>query len=264
MIKIALAQFSVETSQLDLNLIQIENYLTQAKEKGAAVLLLPELCTTGFNWQRNRDLLDAAAEIIERVKALAAKNSISVCGSFLEQTELGNAANTLFYFSADGEQIAKYRKAHLFSLFQEDKNVEAGNEVVIADTDLGRTGFSICYDLRFPELFRKCALAGAEYQILPAAFPHPRLEHWRTLMRARAIENQSFMIATNQCGCEGPERADAAVRYFGHSMVVDPWGQILLEADEAPGLFTVELDLSQPARVRSNLTALKDRRPEIY
>lgn len=262
--KIALAQFSVEISQPNLNLIQIEHYLQQAVRAGAKVLLLPELCTSGFDWQRNRALLDSAAEVVAQVQQLARQYSISICGSFLEQTKSNHAANTLFYFNAAGAQIAKYRKAHLFTLFQEDKNVEAGNEVIIADTDLGRTGFSICYDLRFPELFRKCALAGAEFQILPAAFPHPRLEHWRTLIRARAIENQCFVIATNQCGCEGEDRADAPVQYFGHSMVVDPWGRILLEADEAPGLFTAELDLSEPARVRAELTALQDRRPELY
>jgi len=120
---------------------------------------------------------------------------------------------------------------------------------------------SICYDLRFPELFRACSERGAEVQLLPAAFPHPRLEHWRVLVRARAIENQCYLISVNQCGTEG---SNAEVCYFGHSMVVDPWGEILFEADEAEGLHCVELDLDRVAAVRKKMGALADRRKDLF
>lgn len=176
-------------------------------------------------------------------------------------------ANTLFYISADGSVAGRYRKIHLFSLFREDRHVEPGERVEVIATEFGKVGFGICYDLRFPELFRKNAAAGAVLQILPAAFPHPRLEHWRTLVRARAIENQCFFVAVNQVGNEGGETAaDAAgaIRYFGHSMVVDPWGAILVEGEEAEALLTVDLDLDAVGRVRSELTAWNDRRPELF
>ena len=159
---------------------------------------------------------------------------------------------------------AHYRKVHLFTLFGEQKHVEAGERIVTADTALGRIGCSVCYDLRFPELFRKCALDGAVIQVLPAAFPHPRLAHWRTLIQARAIENQSYFIATNQCGVEGHGSSVGETHYFGHSMVVDPWGEITLEADESEGVHFVEIDIAKVAKTRTALTALKDRRPELY
>lgn len=262
--KVALAQFSVLSGQPELNFIKIEQYLAEAKASGADVLFLPEMCSTGFDWSQNRSLLDSSAALLEQVRLAAKSNAVAVCGSFLERTERGAAANTLYYFNAKGDLLAKYRKAHLFTLFHEEKHVEAGRDIVIADTDLGLTGFSICYDLRFPELFRKCAIAGAEVQVLSAAFPHPRLEHWRTLIRARAIENQSFFIATNQCGYEGADEESGKIKYFGHSMVVDPWGEILLDAGEREGFYAVEVDLSMTARVRAKLTALEDRRPELY
>jgi predicted amidohydrolase len=101
-------------------------------------------------------------------------------------------------------------------------------------------------------------------QVLPAAFPHPRLAHWRTLIQARAIENQSYLIATNQCGVEGHGSTVGETKYFGHSMVVDPWGEIVLEADESEGLLFAEIDTSTVAKVRARLSALQDRRPELY
>ncbi len=262
--KIALAQFSVSRGEPEANLDTIIKYIESAKVQQASVLFLPEMCTTGFNWARNRALLAEAHTHVERVRAYAEKFGISVCGSFLEKTETGNMANTLYYFSADGVELSKYRKVHLFTLFHEELHVEPGSKVVVGETDFGMTGFSICYDLRFPELFRKCALSGAAVQVLPAAFPYPRLEHWQTLIRARAIENQSFFIATNQCGYEGHGADVGKTQYFGHSMVVDPWGEVLLEAGDREGLFTVDIDLSKVGEIRKHLTALKDRRPELY
>lgn len=262
--KIALAQFSVARGQPDLNISKIIKYIESAKAQRVEVLFLPEMCTTGFDWAKNKSLLDEAGESVEIIRRQAATSGVSVCGSFLEKTETGNAANTLYYFNSDGKELAKYRKVHLFTLFHEEAHVEAGNAIIVADTELGETGFSICYDLRFPELFRKCALAGAEVQVLAAAFPHPRLDHWQTLVRARAIENQCFFIATNQCGYEGHGVDIGKTHYFGHSMVVDPWGEIVIEADESEGLFTAELDFTKVGKIRNELTALKDRRSDLY
>ena len=264
LMKIALAQFSVEQGNPEANISKIETYNSQAVEVSANVLFLPEMCTSGFGWEHNRKLLDSSETVVKEISRMAQSNQIEICGSFLEKTETGNAANTLFYFGRQGEVLAKYRKVHLFTLFHEDEHLESGREVVVSTTGMGRVGCSICYDLRFPELFRKCAVMGAEIQVLSAAFPHPRLEHWRTLIRARAIENQSFFIATNQCGCEGLENQPGEIHYFGHSMVVDPQGQILMEAGEEPGLLTAEIDLSKVADTRKRLTAIADRKPELY
>lgn len=262
--KIALAQFSVERGHPEINLKQIAGFAAEARAAGAGVLFLPEMCTTGFNWSKNRDLLGASGEIVDQVIRLAKTHQLSICASFLEQTESGRPANTLYYIGTEGQILAKYRKIHLFTLFHEEAHVEPGDAMVTAETELGTVGCAICYDLRFPELFRTNTLAGAVVHVLPAAFPHPRLDHWRTLIRARAIENQAFVIATNQCGFEGHGDDVGDIHYFGHSMVVDPWGTILLEAGEAPGLFFASINPGQAKEVRDHMTALQDRRPELY
>lgn len=209
-------------------------------------------------------LLARAGDLLESVRNCAKAHSIAISGSFLEQTETGQPANTFYFIEADGSISAKYRKLHLFTLFREEQHVEKGMEVVTATTSLGRIGCSVCYDLRFPELFRSCTLAGAAVQLLPAAFPHPRLEHWQTLVRARAIENQSYFIAVNQCGLEKHSGDVGDIRYFGHSMVVDPWGTVLFEADETPAVSIVEIDPSLVAKVRERLPSLRDRRADVY
>lgn len=262
--KIALAQIAVARGELETNLQKIHRYVKDASAAGASVVYFPEMCTTGFDWAVNRGLLESAASTIQELQTLAREEGIAICGSFLEKTESEHAANTLYFIEADGTIVAKYRKAHLFSLFREEKHVEAGNEIVVAETSIGKLGCSVCYDIRFPELFRACMKQGAEIQVLPAAFPHPRLTHWQTLIRARAIENQSFFIAVNQCGEESHGSDVGEIKYFGHSIVVDPWGEIIVEADESEGLFYTEIDVSLVAKTRSKLSAVDDRRPELY
>jgi Predicted amidohydrolase len=134
----------------------------------------------------------------------------------------------------------------------------------VLDTAYGKVGCAICYDIRFPELFRHSMLNGAVMHLLPAAFPHPRLEHWQTLIRARAIENQFFMIACNQCGVELHSDGVGQTKYFGHSMIVSPFGEVVLEADESESLFVAEIDLDEIAKARKAMTALDDRRPDLY
>ncbi len=262
--KLSLAQFEVARSDVATNLAKIEALAASAQAASADLLCLPEMCTTGFDWQCNRELLDASAEHHEAVAAIAKSHSVAICGSFLEKTESGQAANCFHYFDARGTVVARYRKLHLFTLFHEERHVEAGKECAAFDTDLGRFGAAICYDLRFPELFRRLAELGSQLMFLPAAFPHPRLEHWRTLIRARAIENQCYVVATNQCGVEGHGRSVGETRYFGHSIVIDPWGDIVAEADESEALLEVEIDLTLVEKVRRKLTAWADRRTDLF
>ena len=262
--KLSLAQFEVRPGNVAANLAQFGELAATAKASGADLLCLPEMCTTGFDWRKNRELLDASVGHIEAVSAIAKSQSVAICGSFLEKTETGQAANCFHYFDAGGRILARYRKLHLFTLFHEERHVEAGNDCVVFDSGLGRFGASICYDLRFPELFRRLTEEGARLHFLPAAFPHPRLEHWRTLIRARAMENQCFVVATNQCGIEGHGSDVGETRYFGHSMVVDPWGEVIAEADETEAILEVEIDLGQVELVRSRLSAWADRRTDLF
>lgn len=262
--KVAIAQLSIKRGAPTHNLQLIEHAAERAANRNADLLCLPEMVTTGFDWNRNRQLLAATDQHHAEVSRIARTYGIAICGSFLECAASGRPCNTLLYFDHLGELLAKYRKLHLFTLFHEDKHVEAGQKVVVADIGPVKAGFAVCYDLRFPELFRKNTDLGAEIQILPAAFPHPRLEHWQTLVRARAIENQCFFIAVNQSGYEQHDAAVGSAHYFGHSMVVDPWGEILLELGEAEDVQTVDIDLCQVEQIRAKMTVLNDRRPELY
>ena len=263
-IKISLAQFEVARGDAEVNLARIASLAAQASAAGSNLLCLPEMCSTGFDWKYNQAILEQASSHIEKISGLARTHGIAICGSFLEQTEAGNAANCFHYFDGKGALLARYRKLHLFTLFHEERHVEAGNEYITFETGGARFGAAICYDLRFPELFRATTEAGATIQLLPAAFPHPRLEHWRTLVRARAIENQTYFVAINQCGVEGHGSSVGETRYFGHSMVIDPWGEIVAEADEVPCLLQVEIDLALVAKVRSKLSAWEDRRRDVF
>ena len=262
--KVSIAQYDVARGEPPLNLERIRKVAEGAKAAGSDLLCLPEMASTGFDWKKNRELLDGAAKNVDSVAECAVACQLDICGSFLEKTEQGNAANTLYYFDSSGAVVAKYRKIHLFTLFREDRHVEPGETCVVAEAQGIKIGFGVCYDLRFPELFRKNTELGAKLQILPAAFPHPRLEHWQTLVRARAIENQCYFIAANQCGFEGHGDSVGTTQYFGHSTIIDPWGEPVLEAGEEEGLFHAELDLSLVDDTRSKLTALDDRRPEVF
>ena len=171
--------------------------------------------------------------------------------------------NTSFLFGPDGSLAASYNKIHLFSLFHEDRAIGAGNELCVVDTPWGLTGLSICYDLRFPELFRSYALRGVCLQVCSAAWPHPRQEHWRVLTRARAIENQVFMLAVNRVGSE-EIASQGTTSYCGSSAVIDPWGTSVIEAEEHECLLTARIDTALCAEARKHIPVLRDRRPDAY
>ena len=200
----------------------------------------------------------------ERIAALARRHRIWINGSLPSVTEEGRIANTSIIFNAEGERAGVYLKVHLFSLLQEDRHLAAGDSLTVVDTPWGKIGLSICYDIRFPELFRSYALQGARLVLSPVAFPHPRLDHWQVLSRARAIENQMFLLGVNRVGSEdfGP---DGVVRYFGNSVLIDPWGKLLLEASESEEeLLTASIDLYEADELRLRMRVLADRRPELY
>jgi predicted amidohydrolase len=151
-----------------------------------------------------------------------------------------------------------YRKIHLFTLFDEDKWLQPGSAPLMMDLPWGTTALAICYDLRFPELFRHYAANGTKMIVVPAEWPLVRLEHWRALLVARAIENQCYIVATNTAG----EIGDTV--FAGHSMIVDPWGKIVIEGGEDPMLLTAEIDLDMVDEVRAQIPVMRDRRPELY
>jgi predicted amidohydrolase len=141
---------------------------------------------------------------------------------------------------------------------EEDRWLQPGAAPLIMDLPWGTTGMAICYDLRFPELFRRYAVQGAKVIVMPAEWPIERVEHWRTLLQARAIENQCFMVATNSAGQTGN------TTFGGHSMIVDPWGKIVVEVGETPTLVTAEIEVDLVDSVRNRIPVFEDRRPDVY
>ena len=195
--------------------------------------------------------------LFAEVGTLAAQHKISIVGSMLEKR--GNdIANSAAFMSPGGRVMGVYRKMHLFRLMDEDRWLQAGASPLAMDLPWGRTGLAICYDLRFPELFRRYSTEGAKLIIIPAEWPLARIEHWRMLLQARAIENQCYIVAVNTCG----EIGDTV--FGGHSMIVDPWGKIVVEAGETPALLTADIDMDAVDEIRKRIPVFEDRRPELY
>jgi len=264
-LKIALAQMKVKTADPSANLAAAEALAGEARQRGAEWVCFPELWTTGFQWEQNARLADRLEGDIVKIADLAARHRIWISGSVLAPVkgEAGKPANTLLVFDPQGQTRAVYRKIHLFGLMRENEHLRAGDGLVVLDAPWGKTGLAVCYDLRFGEMFRAYALAGARVQLISAAWPHPRQEHWRTLLRARAIEQQMFVVAVNQAGDED-FGAEGRITYCGHSTIIDPWGNIVVEATDQPEMVIAAIDPADSDRVRRKIPVLTDRRPEIY
>jgi predicted amidohydrolase len=255
------------------NVAAAERLVRAAAADGARLVALPE--TWAYKGRRQQIL--ASAEPVDGpsnavLAGLAAELGVHiVAGSHYEPTPSADrVANTSVLFGPAGETVAVYRKIHLFDAvsggtpYRESSYLVPGEDVVTATIEPGgasvTVGLAICYDLRFPELFRALALRGAEVLLVPSAFTHyTGAAHWEVLVRARAIENGCFVVAPDQTGFHLPEH-----RCFGHSMIVDPWGTVLARMDEEVGSCAADLDLSAVATVREQIPSLANRRPETY
>jgi predicted amidohydrolase len=240
------------------NLERAREFGAQAQEAGADVLLLPELWLHGYDLER----ADAWATPLgeggfAEMASLAKEYEVHLAGSILERHE-GGVSNTAVLYGPAGDLLGFYRKMHLFRLMQEHEYLAPGSHATLCDTPWGPTGLSICYDLRFPELFRAMALAGARLFLVPAQWPVKRLEAWLLLARARATENELFVAACNRVGSDGD------VAFPGQSIVVDPWGNAILEGDDQEGLLVAQADLREIEKARRYLTVYQDRRPDAY
>jgi predicted amidohydrolase len=261
---ISLAQISVKRSKPEKNLEKAEALVAEAARRNSQLIVFPEMWTTGFEWEYLKRAKEEHVRTVERIASMAQRYSIWISGSTALPDEEGKVANTQILFSDNGEKAGIYSKTHLFSLFHEEQHLAAGRHLTVVDAPWGLTGLSICYDVRFPELYRTYTLKGVKLIISPMAFPHPRLEHWRILARARAIENQLFFIGVNQVGSEDLGSA-GAVTYFGASCIIDPWGKAVVEAGENDEmLLTVTIETDYADEVRRKMRVLPDRRPDLY
>lgn len=255
---IALGQIDLTLGQPDRNLAAVRALAEAAREQGADLLLLPEL------WGSAYDLERAAAHATSREAGLfaetaqiAREHAIAIAGSLLEQ-EGSHVYNTATLVDARGNCVGAYRKLHLVPMLEEDRYLSAGDKASAFDTSLGRCALAVCYDLRFPELWRHYALEGARFVLIPAEWPRTRIAHWGALLQARAIENQIFIVATNRVGTSKNEI------FGGHSMIVSPWGEILVEGAAEPGLLVAQVDLDEVDRVRERVPVFQNRRPDVY
>lgn len=256
---IALGQMDVQLGQVQANLATVQRLTAVAADQGCDLLLLPELWSTGYDLEnKSRYATPTDAGMFAELAQLAAQHQIAIVGSCLADLGHGRVGNTAVYFDKTGRSLGEYSKTHLFRLMAEEQHLVAGHGCTLIQTEWGLAGLAICYDLRFPELFRAYALAGANMILLPAEWPHPRLAHWRTLLQARAIENQLFVVACNRVG----ESKNS--RFFGHSCIIDPWGEMVVEGDEEAGLLTAVVDLDRVADIRAKIPVFADRRPDIY
>jgi omega-amidase len=259
--RVAVIQMDVKIGEPERNR---ERALTKMNEAVRAsekpdVIVLPEMWNTGYSLENIEEIADVEGEPTHSfASAFAREHGVNVItGSVANKTDTG-VRNTIFAYGRNGEKAGEYSKLHLFRLMDEEKYLRQGDTLGELTMDGIAAGMMVCYDIRFPELSRKLALGGAKVLFVPAQWPKPRLHHWRTLMQARAIENQMFVIACNRVG------VSRGTEFFGHSMVISPWGDVLAEVGEEEVTLTADLDVSEVDRVRGMIPVFQDRRPELY
>ena len=254
------------------NLRMADELTRAAAADGARLIVLPEkwngLGLGEGAMERVAEPLDGPA--IAWARATARELGVDiVAGSIAERREgRDKLSNTSVHVGPDGEIAATYRKIHMFDVvvdgheYRESATEEPGDEIALSRTADGtELGLTVCYDLRFPELFRILAVRGARVIVLPAAFTKTTGQaHWEVLVRARAIENQAFVVAADQCGAHPPGDKES----FGGSLIVDPWGEVLARAGDEPCFIAADLDLARQAEVREQLPSLANRMPGAY
>ena len=256
--KISLAQLHIQAGDPDRNLQTAVEMVGRAAQNGSHFILFPELWSTGYDLENGARLALKSPEILAELQRLARAHNLFVGGSLLESASRG-LYNAFWWIDPAAPGMDVYRKIHLFRLMDEHRWLLPGNTLCSVPAPWGVTGLAICYDLRFPELFRSYAVQGASALALAAEWPSHRIAHWQTLLRGRAIENQSFVFATN---CVGPAFKD---QFGGRSAVISPWGETLVEGSASEEeLLTAEIDTDQVARVRGFLPVFQDRRPDLY
>jgi len=254
--------------QVEENLRSAAALLREARERGAALACLPE----NFSFLGLKDAdklavaeLDGEGPVQEFLRRTARELGLWIlAGTTLLRDGSGRARNSSLLIDAEGRRAARYDKIHLFDVaipgrrdqYRESAHVSPGDEVVVADTPVGRLGLSVCYDVRFPELYRELMQRGARWITIPSAFTVPTGQaHWETLMRARAIENLCYVVAAAQEGTHSSGRET-----YGDTMIVDYWGQVLARLPKGTGVITAEIDLAKQAEARARFPALDNRR----
>jgi predicted amidohydrolase len=251
------------------NLETAERLVARAAAGGADVVLLPEKWDAVSTLEASRAAAGPipGGETAEAMRSWARDHGITLVGGSVNELRDGRdkLSNTCVVFDPDGDLVALYRKIHMFDVdvggqvYRESEAQEPGDEIVTCEVEGWTVGLSICYDVRFPELYRILTLAGAELLTVPANFTlFTGKDHWELLLRARAVESQCFVAAADQWGARGAKAS------YGRSMIVDPWGIVLAAAPDEDTVITADLDLARLQRIRRDLPSLANRQPHAY
>ena len=256
--KIACVQMDIAFGEPEVNFEKVEAYLQEAAANGAETIVLPEMWNTGYALTELEALADGNGRTLEFLQDFAKQHSVNIVGGSVSTKKRDGFYNTMYVVDKTGNRVSEYDKAHRFGLMDEHIHLEEG--AGLGTFELGGTvcGGVICYDIRFPEWIRAQALNGAKVIFVPAEWPEARIDHWRILLQARAIENQCFIVAVNRIG------SDPKNEFGGSSMVIAPWGEIRLDMAKHEGVGYADIDLAEVEDVRKRIPVFADRREKLY
>jgi omega-amidase len=258
-LKISCIQFDITFGNPELNFKRMREKIEVAALEQPDIMVLPELWTTGYDLTRLDEIADREGkETLSFLTQMAKEKNVHIVGGSIAKRTNEGVYNTMYIITKEGSLVTEYSKLHLFKLMDEHHYLQAGSgEGMFKLNDINCAGF-ICYDIRFPEWIRKHTSGGAEIIFVVAEWPSPRLSHWRSLLISRAIENQCYVVACNRAG------KDPKNEFAGHSMIIDPWGEIIAEATDAETILSGEISTDKVQSVRKQIPIFLDRRPEFY
>lgn len=267
-IKIAAIQMSTVADKME-NVRTVKTYLEKIKDENPDFVILPEMFCCPYQTENFPIYAEKeGGPVWQQLSGYAKQYGIYLIGgSMPEKDAEGNVYNTSYIFDREGKQIGKHRKVHLFDIdvkggqtFKESDTLTAGDSNTVFDTEFGKIGVMLCFDIRFPELSRMMVNDGAKVIFVPAAFNMTTgPAHWELSFRTRALDNQIYMV-----GCAPARDVSAGYISWGHSIVTDPWGRVIDMLDEKKGILLTELDMDYEEQVREELPLLKSRRKDIY
>ncbi|WP_419885634.1 carbon-nitrogen family hydrolase [Paenibacillus sp. B-A-8] len=257
--RISLIQTDIAFGNPAMNYATVANKISEAAAASPDCLILPELWTTGYDLTRLEEIGDLDGAITkEFISSLAKQYNINIVAGSVASRNASGVTNRMFIFNRAGELVGEYSKLHLFQLMDEHLYLQPGEAKGLFSMEGTLCAGLICYDIRFPEWVRAHTAQGAEILFVSAEWPLSRLSHWRALLISRAIENQCYVIACNRAG------NDPNNTFAGHSMIIDPWGDILVEASEGEEILTGDIALHKVREIRSQIPIFADRRPDLY
>ena len=258
--KVAVLQMNIAFGKPEQNIATLYRMVAEAMAQRPDVLLLPELWRLGFYPEPILGYADADGVQTRKTLAdIATRYQVNIVGGTVANAIGTQVFNTCYVFDRTGRLVTTYHKTHLFSPSGEAADFTPGDNVVTFELDGVCCGLAVCYDVRFPELIRRLALEGISVLFLPAAWPMSRLIHWQTLIRARAIENQIFVVACNEAGM-----TDDDEQLAGHSAIIDPWGEVLAKAGDSEEILQGNLRLIIRSQIKDSMDVFADRREKLY